>query len=129
MPDSWTRTNHFVTHKPEAVISRIGLDLVYYRPCVRPSHDGRLHPNCRGHRAKIKRRIDAGYAEWPIGNIVIHVALTGMCLAPGVFVGADVCRFAKIGRTWIQACIQVRDVHADPVRNAVVTVAAVIVGG
>ena len=51
-----------------------------------------------------------------------------MQLAPGVFVRANVCRFAEIGCALIEVCVQVVDLNADPVRHAVVGVAAVIVG-
>ena len=51
-----------------------------------------------------------------------------MRLAPCILVRANVRRFTKVARTWIHYCVQVSDVHADPVRHAVMTVAAVIVG-
>lgn len=50
-------------------------------------------------------------------------------MAPGVFVRANVGRFAKIGRTWILCCVQIANVDPDPVRYAVVVVSVVVVGG
>ena len=42
-----------------------------------------------------------------IRSVVIHVALTRMTLAPGVFVRDDVLRFGKIGGTQVQRRDQV----------------------
>jgi hypothetical protein len=42
--DAGTWIGDFVTHKPDAIVSRVGLDRVTYRR-ARPSHDGRLHPH------------------------------------------------------------------------------------
>ena len=41
---------------------------------------------------------------------------------------ANVGGFAKIGRARILRCVQVSHVHQDPVRYAIVDVAAVVVG-
>ena len=41
--DAGTWIGDFVTHKPEAIVSRIRLHLIYRR--ARPSHDSRLHPH------------------------------------------------------------------------------------
>ena len=41
VPDSSGGIGYFITHEPDAIDTRIGLDLVYCRAC--PSHDGRLH--------------------------------------------------------------------------------------
>jgi hypothetical protein len=57
----------------------------------------------------------------------MHVAFRGMRLAPGVFACGDVLRFSKIGRALIQRGVEVVDFHENPVRHAVVVVAAVIV--
>jgi hypothetical protein len=43
VPDASTGVRDFVAHKPEAVVSRIRLHLIYRR--ARPSHDSRLHPH------------------------------------------------------------------------------------
>jgi len=50
-------------------------------------------------------------------------------LAPGVFVWANVCRFAKIACPLIERCVQVANLDPNPVRHAIVVVAAVVVGG
>ena len=62
-----------------------------------------------------------------MGNVVKHVALRGMRLAPVVFMRANVGRFAKVGRARILRCDQVTRLHHDPVGYPVVDVAAVIV--
>jgi len=41
--DAGTWIGDFVTHKPDAVVSRIRLHLIHRR--ARPSHDSRLHPH------------------------------------------------------------------------------------
>ena len=41
--DAGTWIGDFVTHKPEAIVSRIRLHLIDRR--ARPSHDSRLHPH------------------------------------------------------------------------------------
>ena len=51
-----------------------------------------------------------------------------MRLAPGIFMRADIGGFAKISRTRIFARDQITRLHANPVRHAVVMVAAVVVG-
>jgi hypothetical protein len=73
--DTGTWIGDFVTHKPDTVVSRIRLDLIYRR--AHPSHDGRLHSDCRRGRGKRKTRC-AGDVELAIRNVVIHVALIGM---------------------------------------------------
>ena len=50
-----------------------------------------------------------------------------MRLAPGVFMRANVCRFAEIGGPRVEIGVQVVDFHADPVRHAVMVMAAVVV--
>jgi hypothetical protein len=127
VPDALAWISHFVTHKPDAIVSRIRLHLIYC--CARPSHDGRLHPHGRAERRK--REIgSAGDRELTIGDVVKHVALVGMRLAPCVFVRTNVCRFAKIGGTLIEVCVQVVYLHANPMRHAVVVMGgvAMIVG-
>ena len=63
-----------------------------------------------------------------MGNIVKHVTLPGVRLAPGVFMRANVGGFAKIGRARVLCCVQVTRLHQDPVGYAVVDVAAVVIG-
>ena len=48
-------------------------------------------------------------------------------LAPGILVRGHVLRFGKIARAWIQRGIQIIDLHQNPMRYAVVVVAAVLV--
>ena len=66
--------------------------------------------------------------NWLVGGVVVHVALAGMTLAPGVFMWNDVFRFGKIegapgsGQESGQSCPPAFD------EMFVMTVAAVIVG-
>ena len=43
VPDPSSGIRHFVPHKPNPIVTRVGLDLAYYR-CW-PGHDGRLRPH------------------------------------------------------------------------------------
>ncbi len=51
-----------------------------------------------------------------------------MRLAPGVFTRGDILRFSKVGRALIERCVEIVHVHENPVRHAVVVVAAVVIG-
>jgi hypothetical protein len=46
VPNSNSWIGHFVTHKPDAIVSRVGLDLIDRGARDRPSRDGRSHPHC-----------------------------------------------------------------------------------
>ena len=50
-----------------------------------------------------------------------------MRLAPGVFTRGDILGFSKVCRALIKRRVEVVDFHKNPVRHAVVVVAAVIV--
>jgi len=125
VPDSSSWIADFITHKPNAVICWIGLDLVHCR--ARPSHNGRLHPKRGAKRRKREVRCPAD-GELTVRRVVEHVALARVRLAPSVFGRCDILRFGKIGRTLVQRCVQVIDLNANPVRYAVVIVAGVVVG-
>ena len=45
VPNSDTWVGHFVTHEPDAVVSRVRLVPAHCRARARPSHDSRLHPH------------------------------------------------------------------------------------
>ena len=124
VPDSWTGIGHFVSHKPEAIIARIRFDLVYCHAC--PRHDGRSPPDRGGKRRKCEARCAAD-AELAIRNVVVHVALPGMVLAPRVLVGSDILGFGEVRRALIQVLIQIIDFNPDPMRYTVVRMAAVVV--
>ena len=122
------RVGHFVTHKPDTIVARVGFNLTHRgsRPC--PSHDSRFHPDRVRGRRKRKTR-GAADVELAIRHIVIHVALPGVRLTPGVFVRGKVCSFGKISGALVERCVQVVDLHADAVRHAVMAVAGVVVSG
>ena len=90
----------FVAHEPDTVVSRVRLNPIYCR--ADPSHDRRLLSDGGPHGSKSERLVDAGYAVLMVRGVVIHVALAGMTLAPGVFVRNDVLRFSKIRRSRVQ---------------------------
>ena len=124
VPDSGSWIGHFVSYEPEAIIARIRFDLVQCRAC--PCHEGRSPPDRGANSGKCEARC-AGDVELAIRNVVIHVAFTGMRLAPCVLVGSDILRFGKVGRAWIQVLVQIIDLNSDPMRYTVVCVAAVLV--
>lgn len=127
MPDSSNGSGHFVAHKPNSVVTRIGLDLVHRRVLVdRPSHDSWQHPHRAIYRRKRKVGRPAGNTKLAIGDIVKHVALPRMRLAPSVFGRADILAFCEISRTWILRWDQIARCHGDPVRCPGVRVARVI---
>ena len=127
MPDSSRRAGHFVADEPNAIVAWIRLDPV--SRCARPSHYRWLHSHRVTNWGKKEIRRTATDRKLLIGEIVKHVALTRMRLAPGVFMGADVCRFAIISRAGVLGWDQVSHVNQDPVRHTVVVVAGVIIGG
>jgi len=114
---------HFVAHKPDPIVSRIRLSLIYRRPC--PSRDGRVRSHGLPERGKCKVRC-AVNRKLTMGSVVIHVALPGMGLTPSVLLRRVVLRFREIGCAFIERCVQITDLHANPVRCAVMCVAAVV---
>ena len=127
VPDPRRRVRHFIAHKPNPIVTWIGLDLVYYCTGSRPSDDGRLHTHGRSSWRKGERRWPAAHRERTIGGIVIHVALPRVGLTPSVFSRTYVLRFGKISRALILRRDEVAHRHRDPVRRASVGVTGVIV--
>ena len=104
VPDSGTWVCNFVTHEPDAVVSRIRLDLVQRGTGPGPHRDGGPPPNGVTNRGKIEVRCPAHH-EFAIGDIVIHVAVAGMRLAPGVFMRRDILGFGEVGRSLIKVLV------------------------
>lgn len=128
MPDSGRRIRHLVADKENAIVTRIGLDLVHSGASSCPGLDCRLHSHCATNGAKRETR-SARDMELTVRDIVKHVALVRMTLAPRVLMRSNVCGFAEIRRIWIQCRIQVAVLDPDPVRHAVMCVPVVVVGG
>jgi len=118
---------HLVAHEPDAIVSRIRLELIYR--CTCPSFNGRLHSHGLANRGKCEEARCAVNKELMVGSVVIHVALPGMSLAPGVFMRSNISGFGEIDRALIHCCVQVIDLHKDPVRYAIMGMAAVVVRG
>src|SRR2546428_3753410 len=124
VPNSSGWVCHFIANECNAIVSRIGLDLI--DGCSAPGKDGRLR-SCRGsNRRKREIRRAAADTELTIGDVVVHVALPGISLAPGVFMWSDVLTFGEIGRALILRCVQIAHCHRDPVRRARMNVAGVV---
>ena len=124
VPNASGRIGHFVTHEPDAVVSRIGLDPVDC--CASPSPDRRLHPRCRTVRGKGEIR-GTTHNVLTVGGVVKHVALSRVSLAPGILVRGHVLRLGKIARALIECGIQIIDLNQNPVRYAIVAVTAVLI--
>jgi len=129
VPDAGRGICHVVANEENTIVTRVGFELVYGGALdARPSLDGGLHSHCATNCRKRETR-GASDVELTVRNIVKHVALVRMTLAPGIFMRANVCGFAKIPGIWIHCCVQVVDLNPDPMRHAVVVVAVVVVGG
>ena len=125
MPHSGIWSCHLVTNPENAVISRIRFTLVYN--CSGPSHDGRLLSHGRPNGVKIKIRRTAAHALLLVGNVIIHVALARVSLAPGVFMPHHVLCFGKIGGARILRREQVVRFNQNSVRRYVMNVAGVVI--
>jgi hypothetical protein len=80
MPDSSRRVGHFVAHEPNTIVSRIRLDLVHR--CAYPGDNRRLHSHRRAGGRKCVVVPAAADGKPAVGDVIIHVALPGMTLAP-----------------------------------------------
>jgi hypothetical protein len=125
VPDASRGVCDFVTHEPDPIVAWIRFDLVY--GCARPSVNGWLLSHGGANRAKTEIRRAATHAMLLVGNVVIHVALARVTLAPGVFMRDHILRFGEIGGARILRQDQVTRLNQYPVRRYVMTVAAVIV--
>ena len=124
VPHTGRRVRNFVPHEPDSIVTRIRFDAIDC--CANPGPDRRLHSRGFSVRAEAEIR-GAADNVFTVGGVVIHVALSGMRLAPGEFVRGHVLRFSKIAGACIQRGIQVIDLHDNPVRDAIMIVAAVLV--
>jgi hypothetical protein len=97
VPDASSGVRDFIAHKPDAIVSRVRLKLVYRR--ASPSCNGGLLPHGGTYTGKTKGLIDSGYVISTVRSVVVHVALARMTLAPGVFVRDNVFRLGKIRRS------------------------------
>lgn len=124
VPDSRSRIGHLVRHKPKAIIAGIRLELAHCRAC--PCHERRSPQDGGRKRGKCEAGCAAD-AVLSIGNVVIHVALPGMRLAPCVLMGGDILGFGEVGRALIQVLVQIVGFNPDPMRHTVMRMAAVVV--
>jgi len=126
MPDARRRICYFITHEPDTIISRVRLLPAYSR--ARPGHDRWLFPHSGAHGAKAERCRSATHVIPLVRSIVVHVALAGVTLTPGVFVRNDVFCFGEIQRAYVLGRDQVIRVHQNSVRRCIMAVTAMIVG-
>src|SRR5205085_637589 len=103
MPDAGGGIGDLVGHEANAIVSRIWLDLV--DRCSRPGIDRRLRSGGGSDGRKVETAgggsRSASNRELTVGDIVVHVALPRMRLAPDVFMWGDVLSFGKVGRARI----------------------------
>jgi hypothetical protein len=125
-PGIWPR--YLGTDEEDPIVTRIGFDLADCRARTCPGLDSRLHSDRTTHRRKSEIWRAAADRKLTIREIVKHVALCRMRLAPGVFMRANVSGFTKISGSRISRRSQVSHVNQDPVRHAVMVVAGVVVG-
>src|SRR5258707_12824033 len=89
----------FVTDDPSPVVPRIRLDLIHcWAPECLPSLNGSLHAHGGAGRRKCVVVSAAADVKPTVGGVVVHVALPGMTLAPGVFMWSQILAFRKISR-------------------------------
>jgi len=99
VPDASSRVADFVAHKPNPIVSWIGLDLVHScAPERLPSLNGSLHAHGGAGRRKCVVVPAAADVKPTVGGVVVHVALPGMTLAPSVFMWSQILAFGKISR-------------------------------
>src|SRR5215471_17679227 len=115
MPHSVIRSSHFVADEENTVVAGIRLVLSHRGAGSRPGHDSRLHAHGLARRRKREVWRAAANVILAIGNVVKHVALTGMRLAPGEFMRRNVGSFGKIGCALILCCVEVASLYTDPV--------------
>ena len=125
MPDSGRGTCDLGANESNTIDLFSRLELVDRRSG--PGIDRRLH----SHRGPDGRKGEIGGAsntELSVGDIVVHVALARMSLAPGVFMWSNVLTFGEVGRARIQRCVQVAHCHRYPVGRPAMSVARVVPG-
>jgi len=129
VPDPNRRIGHFVAHEPDTIVAWIRLDLIYHSARICPSHDGRLHLHRVTNVRKREVRRRTTYSLLTVRDVVIHVALVWMRLAPGVFTRGNVSGFGKVARAGVLRWVEIGNVHPDAVRYTIVGVAVVVVCG
>ena len=112
VPEAGDWPRHFVGNERTAIDSWLGLDRVSCRSS--PGIGGSGHSHCGPNARKGETR-RPGDIETTIGGIVIHVALPGVRLAPGVLLRSVVLNFGVIGRARVHRGAQVGGIHEKPV--------------
>ena len=125
MPDPSDRPGHLGGNERAAIHSLGGLDGIDGR--AGPRVDRRSHAHSGTDRREGEARCSSD-AEAAIGSVVVHVALPGMHLAPGILMRRNVLRFGVVGRTRIQGRAQIVALDKKSVRNAGVRIAGVARG-
>ena len=123
MPNPSGGIRHFVDNERTTIDPRLRLDRSTGRSS--PGIGGRSHSHrgANGRKGETRRPSDI---VTTIGRIVIHVALPGVRLAPGVLMWRYVLRFGEVGRARIHRRVQIAPFHQNPVRCACVSVARVV---
>src|SRR3954469_24733188 len=126
MPHAGRGIRYLVTKEALAIGPRSRLEAGDRR--AGPRVDGRAH----AHGGADVREGEAGRpgdVEATVRGVVIHVALAGMGLAPGILVRRDVLHLRVVGRARVGRGVEISRRDREPVRCGRMGVAGVIVSG
>ena len=93
-----------VANESDAIVSRVRLDLAQSCASPCPRRYGGPPPNRVTNSRKSEIRCPV-HREFAIGDVVIHVALPGMIVAPIVFMRSNILRFGKVRCALVKALI------------------------
>src|ERR1051325_3798059 len=125
VPNASGGVGYLVGNGADAVVTGVWLNLVDGRSGPCPNRG--LLPDGRSWWTKGERLSCAGDGVLAVGDVVVHVTLTRISLAPGVLVRGNVHRFGIIGCAGIQVCGEIANLDQHPVRDYVMGVASVII--
>src|ERR1043166_9875825 len=100
MPRGRRDLRYLVDHPCDAVVAALRLDANFGRSG--PGIDRRLFTLRRANRREAERARRSETAESTVRNVVVHIALAGICLAPYILVRSDVHRFCNVSCTGIE---------------------------
>ena len=123
MPNSGGGIRHLIDHVCAAIDARLGLDRRTGRANPRTGCGAHADSDANGGKGETRR---AGDIVPAVGGIVVHVALPGIGLAPGVLLQKIVLHFGVIGRAYIHRRDQISLFNQNSVRCARMSMAGVV---
>src|SRR5688572_10452572 len=125
MPYARRRIGHLITYDSDTVIPGIRRE---GRPAgTVPGIDRRPLPDRRSGGREAERAGRTVNVVTPVRDVVVHVALAGIRLAPDVFVRGYVLSLGIIGGAHVLSRAQIGDLRQDPVCRAEMRMTAVAV--